>query len=243
MIEPGSPALWQDLSATLPWLKSRTRTTYSGWFVAFEGGDGAGKSTQLERLREWLEVRGIDIVVTREPGGTPLGHELRRLLLDGGDVASRAEVLLYAADRAQHVETVIRPALERGAVVLTDRYVDSSLAYQVGGRALDAEDVAKVNAWATTELVPDLTVLLDVDPAVSLGRIPGTPDRLESESPEFHERVRAAFKGLAAKEPRRYLVLDGTHPPEQVTTQLVRAVDAVLPSRLQRRLHAAPKRP
>jgi dTMP kinase len=178
-------------------------------FVAFEGGEGVGKSTQIARAAGWLRSLGHDVLETREPGGTPLGKELRRLVLDpDGHVTPRAEALLYAADRAHHVETVIRPALDAGAIVLTDRYVDSTLAYQGGGRGLG--DARVVTDWATGGLLPDLTVLLDVDPAVGLARAGAraAPDRLEAAALEFHEAVRAAFLALAADAPQRYVVLD-----------------------------------
>lgn len=182
----------------------------TGIFIAFEGGEGVGKSTQVARAASWLRERGHEVVETREPGGTPLGVELRRLLLDpDGHVTPRAETLIYAADRAHHVETVIAPALAQGAVVLTDRYVDSTLAYQGAGRGL-GDDAKTVTTWATGGLVPNLTVLLDLDPAVGLARAGARsrPDRLEAASSAFHDAVRAGFLALAAAAPDRYLVLD-----------------------------------
>ncbi|MBO1753735.1 dTMP kinase [Allobranchiibius sp. CTAmp26] len=195
-------------------------------FVVFEGGDGAGKTTQIEALRAWLAEGEQEVVVTREPGGTELGHQLRDLLLHGDHVAPRAEALIFAADRAHHVETVVRPALARGAVVIADRYQDSSIAYQGAGRTLDAKEVAEVSRWATEGLVPDVTILLDLDPAVGLHRRGPGGDRLEQEEAEFHERVRAGFLALAAAESHRYLVVDATLPPEEVAA-LVR--DRVAP--------------
>ena len=190
----------------------------AGLFVAFEGGEGVGKSTQIALAGRWLRETGRTVVETREPGGTPLGVELRGLVLDpAGQVTPRAEALLYAADRAQHVESVVRPALERGEVVLTDRYVDSTLAYQGAGRGL-GEDARIVTRWATGGLTPQLTVLLDLDPAVGLSRAGqrATLDRLESASMVFHEAVRAEFLALAAADPGRYLVLDAGLPVEQL---------------------------
>src|SRR5690606_20325292 len=150
-----------------------------GLLVSFEGGDGVGKSTQLRLLATWLEEQGHRVVRTREPGGTTLGAELRRAVLHGDEMGPRAEALLYAADRAHHVDTVVRPALEAGAIVLTDRYLDSSVAYQGDGRALGAEEVERINLWATGGLLPDVTVLLDLDPAAGLARLEREPDRLE----------------------------------------------------------------
>jgi dTMP kinase len=180
-----------------------------GIFVAFEGGEGVGKSTQIERAAAWLRSLGHEVVETREPGGTPLGQEVRRLLLDpDGHVTARAEALLYAADRAQHVDTVIRPALAAGKVVITDRYVDSTLAYQGAGRQLAG--TREVVAWATGGLLPDLTVLLDLDPRIGLARASArsSPDRLESHSLDFHRAVRDGFLALAAEAPQRYAVID-----------------------------------
>lgn len=205
---------------------------HPGFFLAVEGGEGAGKSTQVRRLAAWATARGLEVVVTREPGATPLGGRLREVLLDPatGDLDPRAEALLYAADRAQHVATVIRPALARGALVLTDRYVDSSLAYQGAGRALERDDVQKISTWATQALRPDLTLLLDVDPAVGLERATrGGADRLEAESLAFHQRVRQGFLDLAAREPGRYLVVAADQPADEVHAALVARVAALLP--------------
>ena len=181
-----------------------------GLFIAFEGGEGAGKSTQARRLADALSARGYDVVVTHEPGATAIGGRIRELLLDPAntEMAARTEAMLYAADRAQHVAEVIRPALERGAIVITDRYVDSSLAYQGGGRVLDVAEVRRLSQWATDGLSPDLTVLLDIDPEVGLRRTTGPGDRLESEALAFHERVRTAFLDLARHGRDRYLVVD-----------------------------------
>jgi len=183
-----------------------------GLFIAFEGGEGAGKSTQARRLAQALTARGYDVVVTHEPGATTVGRDIRQVLLDRDNtqMSPRAEAMLYAADRAQHVAEVIRPALERGAILITDRYIDSSLAYQGGGRTLEATEVRRLSQWASDGLLPDLTVLLDVDPDTGLARTTGPGDRLEAESLEFHRRVRAAFLEMARRGRDRYLVLDVT---------------------------------
>ena len=202
-----------------------------GYFIALEGGDGAGKSTQAQALAEWIRSKGHEVVVTREPGGSAIGQRLRAMLLDVGNtgISHRAEALLYAADRAEHVETVIRPALERGAVVITDRYLDSSIAYQGAGRDLSGSEVGRINRWATEGLVPDLTVLLDVDPESARERFTEALDRLESEPLEFHSRVRAGFLGLAAADPARYLVVDAGQPPAAVTSAIRHRLDRELP--------------
>ncbi len=193
-----------------------------GVLVSFEGGDGVGKSTQVALLGHHLATLGREVVVTREPGGTPLGLELRRAILHGEDLDPRTEALLYAADRAHHVASLVRPALERGAVVLTDRYLDSSVAYQGSGRGLGADEVERLSLWAVRGLLPHLTVLLDLDPAVGLARLTGDPDRLESAGDEFHRATREAFLARAAADPGRWLVVDASLPPEEVAA-LVRA--------------------
>jgi len=206
----------------------------SGIFITLEGGDGAGKSTQAELLGAWLETRGYEVVRTREPGGTRLGAEIRRLLLHGGedvgDVDPRAEALLYAADRAQHVAKVVRPALERGAVVVQDRYIDSSLAYQRAGRVLDVSDVRRISEWASEALRPQLTVLLDVDPEVAVSRREsrGGTDRLEGETDDFHRAVRQGFLELAEADPDRYLVLDADQPAEELNEAVIARVAPLL---------------
>ncbi|KNX36140.1 dTMP kinase [Luteipulveratus halotolerans] len=187
-----------------------------GVFIAFEGGDGAGKTTQIERLHGWLSQQGREVVVTREPGGTPVGQQIRQLVLHGDDLAPRAEALLFAADRAHHVATVVRPALARGAVVLQDRYLDSSVAYQGAGRDLDADEVQRLSLWATQDLRPDLTVLLDVSPETGRARRGDVHDRLESESDDFHDRVRRHFLSLAEAEAHRYLVVDAALPVDEI---------------------------
>nr|WP_237462350.1 dTMP kinase [Leucobacter chromiireducens] len=197
-------------------------------FVTLEGGDGAGKTTQAELLEAWFVARGREVVRTREPGGTPLGAEIRRLLLHGGDeigaVDPRAEALLYAADRAQHVATVVRPALERGAVVVQDRYIDSSLAYQGAGRVLDGGEVRQLSEWAVDGLWPQLTVLLDLPTEAAAARRQargGASDRLESEAEAFHVAVREGFLALAAAEPDRFLVLDATSSVTELHEHIV----------------------
>ncbi|MEW9550034.1 dTMP kinase [Nonomuraea sp. NPDC050783] len=207
-----------------------------GLFVAFEGGEGSGKTTQARTLAIWLRDQGYDVVQTREPGSTKVGMRLRAILLDAAEkgLSARAEALLYAADRAEHVEKVIRPALYRGSLVITDRYVDSSLAYQGAGRALAPEDVSKINAWATGGLVPHLTVLIDTPPEVGLTRLGGAADRIEAEPLEFHERVRQEFRALAAAAPERYLVVDGTLPMDEITRQVQDRVHDLLPDPVPR---------
>lgn len=203
----------------------------SGLFITLEGGDGAGKTTQSELLAGWLEERGREVVRTREPGGTTLGVELRKLLLHGESVNPRAEALLYAADRAQHVATIVRPALERDAVVVQDRYIDSSLAYQGAGRVLDVEDVRRISEWATEGLQPQLTVLLDISPEDAAARRVargGSADRLESEASEFHQKVRDGFLALAKADVHRYLVVDATRPADELHMQIIGRVASLL---------------
>lgn len=185
-------------------------------FIVFEGGDGAGKTTQIELLRAHLAATGREVLLTREPGGTELGASIRQLVLHGADVAPRAEALLFAADRAHHIATVVRPALERGEFVVQDRYLDSSVAYQGAGRELDPVQIRGLSLWATNGLLPDLTVLLDVAPQVGRARRGNTHDRLESEQDDFHARVRAHYLQLAGAESDRYLVVDASLPRDQI---------------------------
>ncbi|MGW2562633.1 dTMP kinase [Streptomyces sp. NPDC001514] len=203
----------------------------TGFFIAVEGGDGAGKSTQVDALADWIRAKGHEVVVTREPGATPVGKRLRSILLDvsSAGLSHRAEALLYAADRAEHVDTVVRPALERGAIVISDRYIDSSVAYQGAGRDLSPTEIARISRWATDGLVPHLTVLLDVSPETARERFTEAPDRLESEPAEFHQRVRAGFLTMAAADPTRYLVVDAGQDPEAVTTVVRHRLDQMLP--------------
>ena len=202
----------------------------TGLFVCFEGGDGAGKSTQSRALAEWLTGLGHEVVLTFEPGGTDVGQELRRIVLspETGELSPRTEALLYAADKAEHVDTLIRPALDRGAVVITDRYVDSSIAYQGAGRVLELAEVTALQRWATADLRPHLTVVLDVEPDHGLGRF-DERDRIEAEGADFHERARQSFLALAAENPDHYLVLDGRAPVEEIAAAVRAALEPMLP--------------
>jgi dTMP kinase len=207
-----------------------------GRFVVFEGGEGSGKSTQVRRLVATLEAYGRSVVDTREPGATEIGRQIRSLVLEpieegAAPLSPRAEALLYAADRAHHVNTVIRPALQRGTIVISDRYVDSSLAYQGAGRTLPQSEIRWLSNWATGGLQPDLVVLLDIDPAEGLRRAEdrGGKDRLEAESLAFHQRVRQAFLDLAAAEPERYLVVNASDPIDVIAFAVRERVHALLP--------------
>lgn len=194
-----------------------------GLFISFEGIDGVGKSTQADLLEEYLVENGRSVVRTLEPGGTELGHEIRQLLLHSGHVAARAEALLYAADRGHHVATKIRPALAEGKVVITDRYLDSSVAYQGAGRVLGADEVRNLSLWATEGLLPRLTVLLDLDAATAVARRAKTgsePDRLEREKVEFFDKVRACYLELAQAEPGRFLVLPATLAIDEIQARI-----------------------
>ena len=203
-----------------------------GVFITLEGGDGSGKTTQAELLREWLATEGRTVVRTREPGGTEVGVEVREIVLHHrGDITPRAEALLYAADRAHHVATVVRPALERGEVVIQDRYIDSSVAYQGAGRVLDPEAVRGISDWATDGLTPDLTILLDLDADSARGRLDEARtryDRLEAEASEFHDRVRAAYLELAGAEPGRFLVVDASRPVDEIAEAIRARVASLL---------------
>lgn len=198
-------------------------------FVAFEGGEGSGKSTQARLLATHFETLGHQVLVTFEPGDSAAGAAIRAIVLDPatGHLAPRAEALLYAADRAHHVATVVRPALARGITVITDRYLDSSVAYQGAGRVLERDEVERLSRWATEGLLPDLTVLLDIDPAVGLPRA-GHPDRLEAEPLDFHRRVREAFLGLAAADAGRYVVVAADRAADVVASDVRRGVQAWL---------------
>ena len=207
-------------------LGSITSPKTDGLFISFEGGEGSGKSTQAKLLKEWFENEGKSVVLSREPGGTDLGKNLRKILLDNdtGDISPRSEALLYAADRAHHVYSLIRPALERGDVVITDRYFDSSIAYQGAGRILSPIEVARINRWATESLFPTLTIILDQPAEIGLSRIKSA-DRLESESIDFHNRVRQEFLQLASVDPERYLVIDARKPVieihQEITSRII----------------------
>lgn len=200
-----------------------------GLFVCFEGGEGSGKSTQSRALSTWLEQAGHEVVLTFEPGDTPVGREVRRIVLDPstGELSDRTEALLYAADKAEHVDTVVVPALAQGRVVIIDRYVDSTLAYQGAGRALVPEELERIARWATGDLRPHLTVLLDLEPTAGLDRFAGR-DRIEGESVDFHRRVRAAFLRLAAQDPEHYLVLDARAPVEEISAAVRARVEPLL---------------
>lgn len=202
----------------------------SGLFIAFEGGEGAGKDTQIDRLVFNLMQAEVTTVVTREPGSTRVGSAIRKMLLDFGHIPPRAEALLYAADRAAHVESIIRPALERGAVVLCNRYIDSSVAYQGFGRKLGLPNVGWLADFAADSLQPDLTVLLDIDPAEGLRRAAarGGADRIEAEHLEFHQLVRAGFLACARQNPGRYLVLDATKPAETLASAIATQVAVLI---------------
>ena len=218
-------SLMSDIAAALRGDLGAAITGHAkGVFISFEGGEGSGKSTQSKMLKEYLESQGHTVVLTREPGGTELGKELRDILLHTHDhVSPRAEALLYAADRAHHVDTLIRPALERGEIVITDRYLDSSIAYQGAGRVLSPGEVGRISRWATESLIPTLTIIIDLPSEIGLGRLK-SKDRLESEPSAFHERVRQEFLSLALLDPERYLVVDGRHSIELIHSTIVSRV-------------------
>ena len=203
-----------------------------GLFITFEGGDGSGKTTQINLLASWLESEGHTVVITREPGGTDLGTELRNIILHReGFIAPRAEALLYAADRSHHIHTLVRPALQRGEIVVQDRYLDSSVAYQGAGRVLDPTEVRNISVWATENLMPDLTVVLDVPASVAKERQAAGErqyDRLEAEAEDFHTRVRESYLALAAEEPHRFLVIDGESSIEEIHQAIVDKVSDLL---------------
>lgn len=200
--------------------------TDSGIFIALEGGEGAGKSTQSRLLDDWLTGLGHDAVLTREPGGTDVGTALRDIVLSHstGDLSDHAEALIYAGDKAEHVDKVVLPALNHGRIVITDRYVDSTLAYQGAGRALDIDGLEFVARWATSNLRPHLTVLLDVDPAIGLARFE-SPDRIEAEPLDFHQRVRQSFLDLAAADPEHYLVIDAGRDRHDIHHEIVARIE------------------
>lgn len=224
-------SLWSDILAALQGeLGAITGQPSEAVFIAFEGGEGTGKSTQSKLLAEWLEQEGETVLLSREPGGTDLGKELRHILLghQTGEINPRAEAMLYAADRAHHVGSVIRPALARGEVVITDRYFDSSIAYQGAGRVLIPSEVARINRWATETLYPTLTILIDLPAAIGIGRLKSR-DRLEAEPLDFHERVRHEFLQLAMLDPERYLIVDGTASIQEIHEAIIERV-AQLPA-------------
>ena len=209
------------MSALRGELGAITDQSHTGVFIAFEGGEGSGKSTQTVLLKKYLESIGEQVLTTREPGGTELGKSLRTILLDPatGAISPRSEALLYAADRAHHVYLTIRPALEAGQVVITDRYLDSSIAYQGAGRVLQPSEVARISRWATESLTPTLTIILDIPAEKGLARLDGA-DRIEQESLAFHERVRREFLNLANVDPERYFVVDATQGEAEISRQI-----------------------
>lgn len=209
----------------------------TGLFVCFEGGEGAGKSTQSALLRDWLVAEGRDVLLTFEPGDTEVGRKVRQIVLspETGHLADETEALLYAADKAEHLDKVVRPALRAGAVVITDRYVDSTLAYQGAGRSIPPAELEHVARWATGDLRPHLTVLLDLDPGAGLTRVDEQAvehgagrDRIEGEPLDFHQRVRAAFLDLAARDPEHYLVLDARDDVASVAAAIRERVGSLL---------------
>ena len=219
-------SLWSDIvNAFKGELGSITGDPTEGIFIAFEGGEGTGKTTQSRLLKQWLEQEGETVVLSREPGGTDLGQGLRKILLghETGVISPRAEALLYAADRAHHVFSLITPALDRGDVVITDRYFDSSIAYQGAGRVLEPGEVARISRWATESLFPTLTIVIDQPAEVGIGRLKSR-DRLEAEPLEFHERVRQEFLQLADQDPERYLVVDGTQSIDAIHEAIIKRV-------------------
>ena len=209
--------------------QTMTGCDLGGVFVVLEGGDGAGKTTQSRLLDQWLTAEGVPHLMTREPGDSWLGQRIRELVLspDSGPICSRAEALLYNADKAQHVDEVVIPALREGRVVVCDRYVDSTIAYQGAGRVLDPNEVAQLASWATVGLVPDVTVLLDVDPCEGTAKI-AAKDRLEAAGDEFHLRVRQHFFSLAAAHPQRYLVLNARKTREEISEAICHRVAGLL---------------
>ena len=204
--------------------RTASQPSGGGLFITIEGGDGTGKSTQAALIEEWLRGQGRTVVRTREPGGTEVGVEIREIVLHHrGDITARAEALLYAADRAHHIQTFVRPALERGEVVLQDRYLDSSVAYQGAGRVLDPVEIRRLSLWAAEGLLPDLTILLDLDETMARARLDGARtryDRLEAEKSEFHARVRQAYLALAEAEPGRFLVVDASRPVDEIAAEI-----------------------
>jgi dTMP kinase len=203
----------------------------AGLFLTIEGGDGSGKSTQSALLAEWLRAQGRTVMLTREPGGTEFGLEVRDLVLHWhGDISPRAEALLYAADRAHHIETKVRPALERGEIVLQDRYLDSSVAYQGAGRVLESDEIRNLSLWATEDLLPDLTILLDLEESLGRDRLRERTkyDRLEAEEQDFHARVRAGYLTLAAAETDRFLVLDASDGVDSLASTIRERVSKLL---------------
>jgi len=222
-------SLFSDLKSALRGeLGAMTGMSIEGVFISFEGGEGSGKSTQTKLLKEWLEKNGEAVLLTREPGGTPLGNQLREILLDNktGLISPRAEALMYAADRANHVFAKIRPALDKGEIVITDRYFDSSVAYQGAGRVLLPAEVARISRWATESLTPTLTIIMDLPAEIGLARLDST-DRLESEPLAFHERVRQEYLNLANTDPERFMIVDASLAIEQIHEIIIERVGSL----------------
>ena len=222
-------SLWSDISNAIKGeLGSITGAPTKGVFIAFEGGEGIGKSTQSKLLKAWLEQEGETVVLSREPGGSELGIEIRKILLSHstGEISPRAEALLYAADRAHHVYSVIRPALAQGDVVISDRYFDSSIAYQGAGRVLEPGEVARISRWATESLFPTLTIVIDLPAEIGLGRLK-SKDRLEAQPIDFHERVRHEFLQLATLDPERYYIVDGNQSIEVIHAAIITRVSQI----------------
>lgn len=216
-------------------LANPERRHYPGLFITFEGGDGSGKTTLVTRLGQLLTAAGLPSLATREPGGTQLGQQLRDLVQHGPeDVDPRTEALLYAADRAYHAANVLRPSLNGGTVVLEDRYTDSSAAYQGSARQLGGEEIRALSNWATENLMPDVTVLFDVDPQVGLARAGSKLDRLERSGLDFHERVRQAYLDMAGQEPDRFVVVDASGTPDQVYDLMIEALTSRLSQMLSK---------
>jgi dTMP kinase len=222
-------SLWSDIvNAFKGELGSITGAPAQGVFIVFEGGEGIGKTTQAKLLKAWLEQEGESVVLSREPGGSDLGIEIRRILLSHstGEISPRAEALLYAADRAHHVFSVIRPALAAGEVVISDRYFDSSIAYQGAGRVLEPGEVARISRWATESLFPTLTIIIDLPAEIGLGRLK-SKDRLESQPLAFHERVRQEFLQLSLLDPERYFIVDGNKSIEDIHSAIITRVSEI----------------
>jgi dTMP kinase len=219
-------SLWSDIvAASRGELGGITGATHSGVFISFEGGEGSGKSTQTQLLKTSLEAKGEKVLLSREPGGTPLGKKLRDILLDNqtGNISPRSEALMYAADRAHHVYSIIRPALAAGEIVITDRYLDSSVAYQGAGRILQPAEVARISRWATENLAPNLTIVMDIPAEIGLARLQSL-DRLEAEPLAFHERIRQEFLNIASSDPERYFVVDATQDKDIIHEQIIERV-------------------
>ena len=222
-------SLWSDISNAIKGeLGGITGAPTKGTFIVFEGGEGIGKSTQAKLLKAWLEQEGESVVLTREPGGSDLGIEIRKILLSHstGEISPRAEALLYAADRAHHVHSLIRPALAAGQVVIGDRYFDSSIAYQGAGRVLEPGEVARISRWATESLFPTLTIIIDLPAEIGLGRLK-SKDRLESQPIDFHERVRQEFLQLSLLDPERYFIVDGNKTIEDIHSDIITRVSEI----------------